>query len=161
MDNNAKPDYDAMFRSSQQPKYPNPKHTALSQDAPLPPHGQREQTQNEVLHGEVLDATGRPLQAPRRVSAEALGFVSLIIGVAAFILIFVGMFFRFFMWLNILLCLTGIGFGIAALLKPSSGAKIIGIIGVGLCIFDLLAEVICMLIVAITAGISAIFHLFV
>lgn len=159
MNSSGKPDYDAMFRSSQQSKYPNPQHTALSQDAPLPPHGQRAPSENETAQPEVLDATGRPVRPPSRVSAEVLGFVSVIIGVAAFILVFAGMFFHFLMWLNLLLCLTGIGFGAAALFKRSAGA-VIGIIGVALCMFDLLAEVICMLIVAVTSGISAIFHLF-
>lgn len=157
MDSNGKPDYDAMFRSSQQSKYPNPRHTALSQEAP-PPHGQRAPSANETVQPEVLDATGHPLRRSGGVSAGAAGLFAVIIGIVTFILLFVGMFLHIFMWLNLLLCLTGVGFGVAALLKKSPG-RITGAFGVALCLFDLAAELICMLVTAISAGVSAIFHL--
>lgn len=151
-------DYDAMFRKSQQNPFRKPEKQQTQSDFMLQ-RQQREQ-HRETVTPEVLDAAGRPVNDRRRsgLSPELCGIISLIIGAVSFILIFLGMFFHFFMWLNILLCLVGIGFGIAALLK-NTAARILGIIGIVACLFDLLVELICMIVVAVSSGISAIFHL--
>lgn len=151
-------DYDAMFRQSQQNPFRKPEEQQTQSDFMLQ-RQQREQ-HRETVTPQVLDAAGRPVNDRSRsgLSPELCGIISLIIGAVSFILIFLGMFFHFFMWLNILLCLVGIGFGIAALLK-NTAARILGIIGIVACLFDLLVELICMIVVAVSSGISAIFHL--
>lgn len=131
-------DYDAMFRQSQQNPFRKPEEQQTQSDFML-------QRQQREQHRET-------------VTPELCGIISLIIGAVSFILIFLGIFFHFFMWLNILLCLVGISFGIAALLK-NTAARILGIIGIVACLFDLLVELICMIVVAVSSGISAIFHL--
>ena len=86
--------------------------------------------------------------------------ISAIIGVVALVLVFLGMFVHFIMWLNILICLTGIGFAIAALIKRDTAGRIFAVIGTVLCIFDLIVQLICIIVVAISSGISAIIKLF-
>lgn len=151
-------DYDAMFRQSQQNPFRKPEEQQAQTDLTL--HRQQRKEYRETVTPEVLDATGRPMDRHSRggLSPELCGVISLIIGAVSFILIFLGMFFHFFMWLNILLCVVGIGFGIAALLK-NTAARILGIIGIVACLFDLIVELICMVVVAVSSGISAIFHL--
>lgn len=102
-------DYDAMFRQSQQNPFRKPEEQQTQSDFMLQ-RQQREQ-HRETVTPQVLDAAGRPVNDRSRsgLSPELCGIISLIIGAVSFILIFLGMFFHFFMWLNILLCLVGIG----------------------------------------------------
>jgi len=151
-------DYDAMFRQSQQNPFRKPEEQQAQNEFMLQRRQQQEQ-QREAVTPEVLDSAGRPIDKQSRgISPELCGVISLIIGAVSFILIFLGMFFHFFMWLNILLCLVGVGFGVAALLK-NAAARILGVIGIVACLFDLIVELICMIVVAVSSGISAIFHL--
>lgn len=153
-------DYDAMFRASQKNNFPKP--------------GQEQPAQEEPLHqilkeGQYGDPDGtmpqpQPYEPPKvkrqsSFSPEYLGIISIIIGVVGFILIFVGMFLNFFMWLNILVLLTGIGFGIAALLKKALN-RVFGIIGIVIGVFNLLVQLICLIVVMIKAGVSAAVNLF-
>ena len=46
----------------------------------------------------------------------------------------------------------------AALLKDTA-ARVLGVIGIVACLFDLIVELICMIVVAVGSGISAIFRL--
>ena len=145
-------DYDAMFRQSQQNPFRKPEEQQARTDFMLQQRQQREQ-RRETVTPEVLDATGRPVEKRSGgLSPVLCGVISLIIGAVSFILIFLGMFFHFFMWLNILFCLAGIGFGIAA-------ARVLGVIGIVACLFDLIVELICMIVVAVGSGISAMFRL--
>lgn len=151
-------DYDAMFRQSQQNPFRKPEEQQAQTDFMLQQRQQREQ-RRETVTPEVLDATGRPVEKRSGgLSPVLCGVISLIIGAVSFILIFLGMFFHFLMWLNILFCLAGIGFGIAALLKDTA-ARVLGVIGIVACLFDLIVELICMIVVAVGSGISAIFRL--
>lgn len=157
MDNNTPTDYDAMFRASQKrfsdPNKPDEEPEALR-------HERLKRPAEEPVTPEVLDSV--PQQQRRLgssgISPEITGIISVIIGVVAFILIFIGMFAHFIMWLNLLIILTGIGFGIAALIRKSVG-RLFGIIGVVLGVFDLLVQLICMIIVIISSGVSALFKL--
>ena len=74
------------------------------------------------------------------------------------VLVFVGMYAHVVMFLNIVLCLVGVGFGIAALIGRAS-TRFLGIFGIAGCVLDILIQIICMIVVAITSGISAVFHL--
>ncbi len=153
-------DYDAMFRASQKNNYPKPGQEQPSQEEPL------HQILKEGQYGNP-DGTmpqPQPYEPPQikqksGLSPEYLGIISVIIGLVGFILIFVGMFLHFFMWLNILVLLTGIGFGIAALLKKAAN-RVFGIIGIILGIFNLLVQLICLIVVMIGSGISAAVRLF-
>lgn len=116
--------------------------------------------QNETVTPEVLDSSGRPLNSRARVSGNMLGLISVIIGIVAFILIFVGMFFHFVIAVNIIFCLAALGFAIAALIKQETAGKVFAVAGIAIGIFDLLVQLICMIIVLITSGISAIFNIF-
>lgn len=156
MDN--KPDYDAMFADSQKNPFAKPDAEKNQYDEMYRQSMQKKQYKKPETT-EEKEAPYLRMKQPSSYSPEYLGFVSLIIGVAAFILIFIGMFLHFFMWLNIVICLTGIGFGIAALLKKTA-SRVLGIIGIILCVFDLLVQLICMIVVALGSGISAIFRAF-
>lgn len=154
-------DFDAMFRESQISKFP--KENA-SKEKPFDKQF-RESYQNRSkpkapVTPEVLDSTGHPIKKPERISGNILGIISAVIGVVALILVFLGMFVHFIMWLNILICLSGIGFAIAALIKRDTAGRIFAVIGIVFCIFDLLVQLICMIVVAISSGISAIINLF-
>ena len=159
MDN--KPDYDAMFTSSQNNPFAKPEEQRNQYDEMYRNSMQKSAKPKTPDNPEVLDQGAQPYLNMKKPAAspETLGLISLIIGIAAFVLIFVGMFLRAFLWLNVLLCLVGIGFGIAALMKNTLN-RVFGIIGIILGIFDLLVNVICMIVLAIGSGISAIFHLF-
>ena len=158
MDNHQTPDYDAMFRASQTSAHPNESHTVLVKGAyeaeDVPPYTE------QVIHPEVLNPDGRPIKPPHsKPSADTFGTVAAILGVVSFILIFLGMFLHFLMWMNVLVCLTGITFGIIALMKQAA-SRVFGILGIILCIFNLVVEVICIVISIIGSGISALFRLF-
>lgn len=156
-----KQDFDAMFRESQISKFPkeNASHEKRF-DEQFRESYQKQSNPKAPVTPEVLDSAGHPIKKPERVSGSVLGIVAAIIGVVAFILVFLGMFAHFIMWLNILICLTGIGFAIAALIKRDTAGRIFAVIGTVLCIFDLLVQLICMIVVIISSGISAIINLF-
>lgn len=156
-----KPDYDAMYRKSQNRSFSGDDQSTESEpfEHTYLQKGEYPRYENETVQPEVLDQNGRPLNSSRGISSDMLGIVSLIIAVVSFILIFVGMFAHFVLWLNILICLTGIGFGIAALLSKSS-FRVFGIIGIIVAIFDLIVDLICMVVLAVSSGISAIYNIF-
>ena len=161
MDNNQIPDYDEMFRNSQINPYSNEQSDSKqSFDALYRQQYAEKEKKRESVTPEVLDSTGMPLKRKRSVSGNALGLISSVIGVVSFILIFIGMFFNVFMALNILFCLVGIGFGIAALIKKDTAGQILAVAGMIVCVFDLLVQLICIIVVAVSSGISAIFGLF-
>ena len=153
-------DFDAMYRKSQNRSFSGDSQS--SENEPFEhtylQKGEYPRYENETVQPEVLDQNGQPLNKSRGFSSDMLGIVSLIIAVVSFILIFVGMFAHFVLWLNILICLTGIGFGIAALLSKSS-FRVFGIIGIIIAIFDLIVNLICMVILAVSSGISAIYNI--
>ena len=92
------------------------------------------------------------------VFSEMTAVISLIIAAVGLVLVFVGMYAHVVMFLNIVLCLVGVGFGIAALIGRAS-TRFLGIFGITGCVLDILIQIICMIVVAITSGISAVFHL--
>lgn len=155
-------DYDAMFEQSQESKFPKPtsergtRFDELYRQSYAKKQKQKEKTPERP---EVLDATGRPMRQSRRsLSPELCGIISMIIGGVALILVFLGMFFHLLLWLNILLCPVGIGFGIAAVIKNSLG-RLFGIIGIALCLFMLIVNVVCLIVTAVISGVSALFQL--
>ena len=148
-----------MYRNSQVNRFPN-EDSARDKAAGYKMVSGGANRQNETVTPEVLDSSGRPLNSRARVSGNMLGLISVIIGVVAFILIFVGMFFHFVIALNIIFCLAALGFAIAALLKHDTVGKVFAVAGIAVGIFDLLVQLICMIIVLITSGISAIFSIF-
>lgn len=152
-------DFDAMYRKSQKSSFSGDDQSAENEpfEHKYLQKGEYPRYENETVQPEVLDQNGRPLNKPRGVSSVTLGFVALILGITAFILIFVGMFAHFVLWINILVCLIGIGFGIAALLSRAS-SKALGIAGILIAIFDLLVNLICIIVTAVSSGISAIFN---
>lgn len=154
-------DYDAMFRESQLSKFPKENASQEKRfDEQFRESYQKRSEPKAPVTPEILDSTGRPIKKAERVPGSVLGIISAIIGAVAFILVFLGMFVHFIMWLNILICLTGIGFAIAALIKRDTAGRIFAVIGTVLCIFDLLVQLICIIVVAISSGISAIIKLF-
>ena len=161
MDNNPKPDYDEMFRRSQITPYSNGRSESdQTFDSLYRQQYAKKEKKRETVTPEVLDSDGRPINRKTAVSGNVLGLISAVIGVVSFILIFLGLFFRFFMALNILLCLAGIGFGAAALMKKDNAGRLLAVAGIALCIFDLVVQLICTVVVAVSSGISAIFGLF-
>ena len=154
-------DYDAMFRESQLSKFPKENASQEKRfDEQFRESYQKQSKPKAPVTPEVLDSTGRPIKKAERVSGNTLGIISVVIGVVAFVLVFLGMFVHLIMWLNILICLTGMGFAIAALIKRDTAGRIFAVLGIILGIFDLLVQLICMIVVVISSGISAIFHLF-
>ena len=154
-------DYDAMFRESQISKFPKENTSQEKRfDEQFRESYQKHSKPKAPVTPEILDSTGRPIKKAERVPGSILGIISAIIGAVAFVLVFLGMFVHFIMWLNILICLTGIGFAIEALIKRDTAGRIFAVIGIVLCIFDLLVQLICMIVVAISSGISAIINLF-
>lgn len=152
-----RPDYDAMFQQSQN----NPYSLQRSDGKPSFDEEFRRQyakKEKKPVTPEVLDSNGRSLRSKPQFSSAWLAPVSLVIGAVSFLLIFAGMFLHLLLWLNILFCLIGAGFAVAALLSKS-GTRILGVFGLALNIFTLLVNVICLIIVMITSGVSAIFHL--
>ena len=156
-----KPDYDAMFRNSQASSFPKnvPVSTNPSFDGQFREGYAKKQKDKQPVTPEVLDSTGRPMRQPSRISGNMLGMVSVIMGVVAFVLVFIGMFAHFVMWLNIIICLAGVGFGVAALFMRQTAGRLFAAAGIALGIFDLLVQLICMIVVAVSSGVSAIFHL--
>ncbi len=135
MDNNQPRDYDAMFRQSQNNPY----------------------AKEDELRGESFDDRFRQSYAkstpenPEVLDRNSIAAVGLV-------LVFAGMYAHVVMFLNIVLCLVGVGFGIAALIGRAS-TRFLGIFGITGCVLDILIQIICMIVVAITSGISAVFHL--
>ena len=129
-------DYDAMFRESQEKRF----------DEQFRESYQKRSEPKAPVTPEILDSTGRPIKKAERVPGSILGMISAIIGVVALVLVFLGMFVHFIMWLNILICLTGIGFAIAALIKRDTAGRIFAVIGTVLCIFDLIVQLICIIL---------------
>ena len=157
-------DYDAMFRASQKNNYPKPGQEQPAQEEPLHQilkQGEYGSSDGTMPQPQPYEPQPYEPQIKQKsgFSPEYLGIISIIIGIVGFILIFVGMFLHFFMWLNILILLTGIGFGIAALLKKALN-RVFGIIGIVIGIFNLLVQLICMIVVLISSGISAAVNLF-
>ena len=157
---NQKPDFDAMFQKSQIVKFPKEgQGESSSFDEEFRQSYAKKKADKTPENPEVLDSTGRPVNRNSQgISFDVLGIVSAIIGVLAFLLVFAGMFFHAFLWLNVLLCVAGVIVGVAALMKKSS-ARIFAVLGIILCIFTLAVNVICMAVVAIISGASAIFGL--
>lgn len=157
-----KPDYDALFAQSQQSRFQKPSSEQGARFDDLYRQGyakKQKQRGKSPVTPEVLDATGRPMRPARSgLSPELCGVISIAAAALALILVFVGMFFHLLLWLNILLCLVGIGFGVAAVIKGSVG-RLFGIIGIAACLFMLLVTVICLIVTAVISGASALFKL--
>lgn len=152
-----RPDYDAMFQNSQNNRY------SLQRTDGKPSFDEEFRSQyakkEKPVTPEVLDSNGRPLRRKASLSSDWLAPISLVIGAVSFFLIFAGMFLHALLWLNIPVSFIGAAFAVAALLSKS-GTRILGIFGLALNIFTLLVNVICLVVVMITSGVSAIIHLF-
>ena len=145
-----------MYRNSQITRFPK----NAPGDGPEAAGENNSPPEAQAVTPEVLDSTGRPVKERAPVSGNILGLISAVVGIVAFILIFVGMFFHFVIALNIIICLFAVGFAIAALMKQDSAGKVFAAAGMILSIFDLLVQLICMIIIMISSGISAVFSLF-
>ena len=155
-----KPDYDALFEQSQQNRFAKPGDEQKTRfDTLYRQSYEKKRREKTPENPQVLDATGRPIRQPKKtLSPELCGVISIAAAVLALILVFLGMFFHLLLWLNILLCLVGIGFGVAAVIKGSVG-RLFGIIGIAACLFMLLVTVICLIVTAVISGASALFKL--
>ncbi len=155
-----KPDYDALFEQSQQNRFAKPGDEQKTRfDTLYRQSYEKKRREKTPENPQVLDATGRPIRQPKKtLSPELCGMISMITGGVAFVLVFVGMFFHLLLWLNLLICFAGAGFGAAAIIKGNVG-RLFGIIGVVLCLFVLLVNFICLIITAVISGTSALFKI--
>ncbi len=162
MDDRQDRDYDAMFAQSQiNPFIKEDEAKGESYDAQFrKSYAKKEKgAKKSPENPEVLDATGRPINPKRSgMSAHMMGLISLIIGGVALVMVFAGMFFHALLWLNLLLCIVGIGFGAASVFKNSLD-RVPGILGILLCLFVLLVDIICLIITAVISGAAALIHL--
>ena len=154
MDNKQR-DFDEMFRDSQISKFPKEESQSSKFDEQFRQSYAKKNKDKTPENPEVLDSTGRPInQKNLKLRFEALGLISAIIGVIAFILVFVGMFIHVLLWINILLCIVGITLGAIAMFKKSAMRLFAGA-GIILCLLTLVVNVICMIVVAIISGFAA------
>ena len=155
MDNNQPRDYDAMFRQSQNNPYA--KEDELRGES-FDDRFRQSYAKSTPENPKVLDRNSVPPRRKSGVFSEMTAVISLIIAAVGLVLVFAGMYAHVVMFLNIVLCLVGVGFGIAALIGRAS-TRFLGIFGITGCVLDILIQIICMIVVAITSGISAVFHL--